>query len=114
MKMRKNILFLLFTLVILLTINGCSDKPAEYDTFAKCLSEKGAVMYGTEWCSHCQNQKEEFGKSFQYIDYVDCDRYESECDKAGVRGYPTWVVDGENYPGEQPLARLASLSGCEL
>lgn len=112
--MNPKIIFLLFALIILLAINGCSNKPGEYDALAQCLTEKDVVMYGTEWCSHCQNQKKEFGKSFQYIDYVDCDFQKSECDKAGVKGYPTWVIDKTNYPGEQPLYRLASLSGCEL
>ena len=37
----------------------------EKDTFAKCLTENNATMYGTEWCSHCKAQKELFGKSFQ-------------------------------------------------
>jgi len=111
--MNKKIIFL-FILIISLAINGCSNKPGEYDAFAQCLTEKDVVMYGTEWCSHCQNQKKEFGKSFQYINYVDCDFQKSECNKAGVKGYPTWNIDGTNYPGEQPLYRLASLSGCEL
>ena len=63
--------YFLFILIILLTISACSDKPGEYDVLANCLTEKGAVMYGTEWCSHCQNQKKSFGKSFEYIDNLD-------------------------------------------
>lgn len=95
---------------------GCSsNKPGKYDTFANCLYEKGAVMYGTEWCSHCQSQKKMFGKkSFDYINYVDCDYDKNECLKNGVKGYPTWIIDGEQYRGEQPLARLASLTNCTL
>ena len=114
MKLRKDILIFLFVFFISLTLTGCSNKPGEYDTFAKCLSEKDITMYGTEWCSHCKNQKKAFGKSFQYVNYVDCDFQKSECDNAGVSGYPTWIVDGEKYSGEQPLSRLAYLSGCEL
>jgi len=98
-----------------------NEQPAEtqesaldVDSLAQCLAKKGAVMYGTEWCPHCQNQKRMFGSSFQYINYVDCDRYKSKCRDAGVSGYPTWVINGENYPGGQPLHRLASLSGCNL
>jgi len=26
-------------------------------TFAKCLTENGAKMYGAYWCTHCENQK---------------------------------------------------------
>src|SRR3989338_281740 len=42
------------------------NKPGEYDNFAKCLSEKGAVMYGAmDWCKYTQAQKAMFGKSFR-------------------------------------------------
>jgi glutaredoxin len=110
---RKHFFYCLFVLIIL-GITACLGGPAKYDSFAQCLTEKGVIMYGTGWCSHCKNQKNEFGSSFQYVDYVDCDRYKSECLKAGVKGYPTWVIEGVNYPGEQPLYKLASLSGCDL
>ena len=114
-------------LILLIALVGCTDNNQEYgktstikasvsenDNLAQCLTEKGATMYGTEWCSHCKNQKAAFGNSVELINYVDCDVQASECRKAGVRGYPTWKIGGENYPGEQPLGRLASLAGCEL
>lgn len=55
-----------------------------------------------------------FGKSFQYINYVDCDRYSDECLRNSIRGYPTWIISGEKYPGAQSLGRLSSLSGCSI
>ncbi len=108
------IFFILLILISSIILVGCSKGPGKYDSFAQCLTEKEVKMYGTEWCSHCQNQKKTFGKSFQYIDYIDCDRNKNECLKARVNSYPTWVVGGNNYPGEQSLFRLASLSGCKL
>ena len=87
---------------------------SEYDSFASCLTEKGVTMYGTEWCPHCKNQKALFGDSFNNVDYVDCDSDRNACTSAGVRGYPTWKINGQNYPGEQSLERLAILTGCEL
>lgn len=101
-------------LIVLIILTGCSTKPAKYNTFAQCISSNGAVMYGTDWCSHCQSQKKMFGKSFEYINFVDCDKQRDQCLIAGVQGYPTWVIDGELYPGEQKLERLASLTGCEF
>ncbi len=97
--------------MVLLVINGCSGQ-GKYDDFAQCLTEKGVKMYGTEWCSHCQNQKKAFGKSFGYVDFVDCDVDKNECLAAGVTSYPTWRIDGTNYRGEQHFPRLAQLSGC--
>ena len=86
----------------------------EMSGFAQCLTDAGATMYGTDWCKYCQIQKERVGKSFEYVDYVNCDFNVKECNSAGVQGYPMWVVNGEVYSGVQPLEYLASLSGCEL
>jgi len=105
-------LFLSFLLIFL--IMGCAKGSGQYDAFAQCLTDKGAKMYGTGWCSHCQNQKKEFGSSFQYVDFIDCDLNQGECVKAGITGYPSWVINGEKYAGEQPLYRLASLTKCSL
>ena len=106
--------FLFYFLFILISLTGCSKGPGKYDSFAQCLTENGATMYGTEWCSHCQNQKKAFGKSFQYTNFVDCDFNSDECLKNGVSSYPTWTINGESYTGEQPLYRLASLTNCSL
>ena len=115
MKMWENPAFyigLIVALVILYVVWPSSVR--EYDGFAECLSESGATMYGTEWCGHCRDQKDLFGDSFDKVNYVDCDRDRDVCLIAGVSGYPTWVVGGENYEGAQSLEKLASLTGCEL
>ena len=104
--------FLLIVVGTPLFLVSCSSEMVENNNLAQCLTEKGITMYGTEWCSHCQNQKATFGESFKYVNYVDCDKDRTACLAAGVEGYPTWVIDGNNYPGEQSLNRLASLSGC--
>jgi glutaredoxin len=86
----------------------------EFDSFAQCLTEKEIKMYGTEWCPHCKDQKGLFGNSFDYVDYIDCDKDRNICTLAGVTGYPTWKINGQNYPGTQQLSRLSELSECEL
>ena len=78
------------------------DKPTgNYDEFAQCLSGKGASMYGAYWCSHCENQKKMFGGSFKYVNYVECTENEDLCNEKGIQGYPTWIIDNQQYPGEQ-------------
>lgn len=115
---KKNITYLIITtLVVLILIYGIIkwvSGPGKYDDFAQCLTDKGIKMYGTDWCSFCQKQKAEFGKSFKHIDYVNCDFNQAECDSAGVSGYPTWSINNQLYSGLQPLQSLASLSDCEL
>ncbi len=93
---------------------------ANLDDFAKCLTEKEVKMYGAYWCPHCENNKKAFGDSWQYVTYVECavegqpQVQTAACTDAGISGYPTWIIDGEKYPGEQTLENLARLSGCTL
>lgn len=97
-------------------ITGFFVKPNQvnYDNFAKCLTQKGVVLAGTNWCHFCQQQKEMFGSSFQYINFKNCDN-DNWCINNGITGYPTWVFpDGKTYPGVQTLEKLAELSGCPL
>jgi len=85
-----------------------------YDSFAQCLTSKGVKMYGTDWCGNCQDQKKSFGSSFQYIDYINCDKDRSACSAASVKGYPTWHINNRVLLGTQPLQILAQISECEL
>lgn len=98
-----------------------SSGPSKYDSFAKCLTEKGVKMYGAFWCSHCKAQKEAFGSSFQYINYIECtvggqqNSFAQVCKDAGIEGYPTWkFLDGTVKAGEVPMSELAKISGCAL
>lgn len=89
-------------------------EPGELDEFAQCLTEQGAIFYGTEWCGFCQRQKEDFGPSMQYINFIDCDQNRNLCQSEGITGYPTWKINGQLYPGMQQLNRLSDITGCEL
>ncbi len=71
-------------------------------------------MYGTDRCPNCQSQKELFGDSFKFVQYVNCDYEYDKCSEANVERIPTWVINGEEYIGVQTLERLANLSGCQL
>jgi hypothetical protein len=91
-----------------------------YDAFAKCLAAKQAKMYGLYWCPHCAEQKEMFGKSFQYVPYVECAIRGSRdlmpaCTAAGVKLFPSWQF-GTNKPveGVFPLQELSDKTGCSL
>ncbi len=85
------------------------------DDFAKCVTNKGLTMYGAVWCAHCINEKKAFGNSFKFINYVECPDNIQLCSDKGVNGYPTWIdAVGKKYEGEQGLAGLARITGCEL
>jgi hypothetical protein len=100
--------------------NKATVDPTKYADFAKCLSEKGAKMYGSDTCTHCASQKKEFGASWQYVTYFECDpngvgANVSACEAAKLNGYPTWIfADGTRIEGETSLAQLGQKTGCTL
>lgn len=85
------------------------NKPGPYDAFAKCLTEKGAVMYGAmSWCKYTQGQKAMFGKSFKYVNYHDFKELPS------IKVTPTWVISGAWHENVQSFDKLAALTECKL
>ena len=95
-------------------------KNHRYDNFAKCLASKQTKMYGLYWCPHCAEQKAMFGKSFQYVPYVECAikgsrELTSECKAANVKLFPSWQF-GDNPPKEGvfPMEELSDKTGCAL
>ena len=91
-----------------------AQKPGNYDDFAKCLAEKGAVIYGNDACQYTNRQLNFFGNSKKYLNYVKCSESRELCDQKGVRSTPTWEIQGQTYPQVQTFERLATLSGCKL
>jgi hypothetical protein len=118
MKVKKNIFwFVLVGVVLLVAIVIALPyfKPKmDYSDFAKCLTDKGAVMYGTYWCSHCKAQKAEFGDAFQFVNYVECTVDTDKCTEDKINGFPTWIINNTHYEGKQDLSELANLTGCVL
>ena len=104
-------LALLAALLIGVFINDtiAAAQPGRYDSFTKCLTEKGAVMYGAiEWCEYTKAQAKMFGNSFKYIEYRNYEKL------PGIRRTPTWEINGERHEGVQSFERLSSLTGCKI
>lgn len=91
-----------------------------YDDFAKCLSDKGVKLYGASWCPHCQQQRESFGASQKYLNYIECSTQDGKsqttvCKDSNITSYPTWeLADGTRLVGTQSLAKLSEISGCNM
>lgn len=90
--------------------------PAEIE-LAKHLTNVGAKMYGAYWCPHCIDQKKLFGQeAVAQMPYVECDPSGANsqaaiCQSKGIKGYPTWEINGQQVSGTQSLDQLAQLSG---
>jgi uncharacterized membrane protein len=85
---------------------------------AEHLADKGVVFYGASWCEHCQQQKRLFGASASRLPYIECSPagrnapQSPSCSRAGVRSYPTWVIQDRAIVGQVlSLAQLAEASG---
>lgn len=85
-------------------------------SLARYLSDRGATMYGSYRCYHCERQKELFGSAFGYIAYVECSRSGPDpnptlCASKNIKSYPTWEIGGELHEGVMTLEQLGSISG---
>jgi uncharacterized membrane protein len=104
-------------------IPGMAAPPIQRDSgpseiaLAKHLKATGAKMYGAFWCSHCNDQKELFGKQAKKeMPYVECtsegqNSQAALCTEKQITGYPTWEVNGQVLTGTQTLQKLAEVSG---
>lgn len=84
---------------------------------AEHLARSQAVFYGAYWCPSCAEQKRIFGAAAEKLPYVECapggpnSPMTGECARAGVSGYPTWVIDGRAWVGVRSAQDLAAMSG---
>jgi glutaredoxin len=80
------------------------------------LNSVGAKLYATYWCPYCMRQQELFGEAARKLQIVECDpngknAQPAACTSANVSSYPTWEINGKQYPGMRSLDELALLSG---
>ncbi|MCH7850268.1 MAG: hypothetical protein IH845_01345 [Nanoarchaeota archaeon] len=114
------VVLILFVGGFFLFSSGDNYSRESVDTFANCLTEKGAVMYGAFWCPHCAKTKKNFGSSFKFINYVECDpRGDNEqselCLSKEIEKYDTWeFTDGSRVIGEPSFEVLSEKTGCRI
>jgi uncharacterized membrane protein len=83
---------------------------------AEHLSKTDAKFYGASWCPHCNHQKELFGSSVKRLPYIECSPGGRQapqadvCKAKNIKGYPTWIINGERYEDVLELGTLAKLS----
>lgn len=81
------------------------------------LRERGARMYGAQWCAHCIEQKEMFGAAARRLPYIECaaggqgSQQAAPCRAERITTYPTWIIDGKRYEEVLTTTRLAELTG---
>jgi hypothetical protein len=115
---------ILITLAVLIIAGGYAltlreQLPGKHDDFAQCLTDAGVKEYGAFWCGKCKEQKALFGRSFKYVNYIECSLPNHEmnqrCQEENIEGYPVWeFADGERINGFLSLETLAEKTNCTL
>ena len=109
------LIIIIFGVTYMAIVNA--KKPGKYDNFAKCLTEKDVKFYGSFQCPACAQQKQKFGKSMKYVDYIECGPLGQQtkiCNDANIDAYPTWIRDTDVKKGVLSFEELSQLSGCNL
>ncbi len=101
-------------LLLAYSVYSYMQKPGNFDDFAKCLTEKGAVVYGNDACQYTNKQLNYFGNSKKYLNYIKCSENRALCDQKGVRTTPTWEINGQTYSQVQTFETLAAATGCKI
>ena len=114
-KKNKKVLLISISSVIIVLVAAFigfsfiqSNKPGPLDNFAKCLTEKGAIMYGASFCKYTHGQKGMFGNSIKYVDSRDF------TEDSNIKLTPTWLINGDYYENAQSFDRLATITGCVI
>ena len=89
------------------------------EKLSSCLTEKGVVFYGADWCDNCKLQRQLFKKHMAGINYVECSvdnglPQATECAEKKIVKYPTWLQnDDKRVEGVMKLKTLAREFGCQ-
>ncbi len=100
--------------------NNTASTKSKLDGFAECLTNNGVKMYGAYWCPHCSSQKQIFGDSWKYVNYIECSLPNRAgqtqiCSDAKIEAYPTWEFqNGKRIEGELSFEQISQNSACEL
>ena len=116
-KMKKSILIIILIVMALLIVFIIYEtiKPetgTKEEKLAKCLTEKGSVLYINPGCPICKSQQELFGNAVEFLNIVDCIEDAEICYEKQITGVPRWWINNQIYRGKRSLEQLAELSGC--
>ncbi|MCK4840736.1 MAG: hypothetical protein KAT04_02500 [Methylococcales bacterium] len=134
----KKIAISLLTLLLIILLSACQKNendqskitnfeepsPQSKEILARCLTDKGFVMYGSITCSACRAQRKLFGKAFEYITDIECNpnapgNQIELCLKKKIRKTPTWILEKDEkeikrMESYQLLEDLESFAECDI
>lgn len=82
------------------------------EDFVNCLKESGLIMYGSNSCEYCRQQKKMFGSQFEELNFVNCEFEKDLCESKGITAYPVWEIGTQRAIGIQNFEQLSQLANC--
>lgn len=107
------ILFIAVVVIIAIVIIHLTKKTSGIvdESVAKCIGQN-SILYVQLGCSHCEDQKNLFGNSYQYLNVTDCFYETGVCINNSIEATPTWVIKDQRYVGVQTVEKIKELTGC--
>lgn len=87
----------------------------ELNEFIDCLAQANFVIYGADWCGFTVDLISMLGgwETTGPV-YVECSKETALCEEKGIEGYPTILLNNEEFPGSRSIESFASYTGCSL
>jgi glutaredoxin len=114
----KKLSILIIAVFVFAGCGGQTEEDPRLTEIAQCLTDNDVKMYGAVWCGHCNSQKDAFGPSFAYIQYIECDpntniETAKECVEKNIETVPAWEIPGQEMLfGMHDPEDLAEKLGC--
>ena len=95
-KRNSSIITIIIVIALVVGILLIKNSPTNTTTeeIAKCIGEESTI-YTQLGCHACENQKQMFGESYQYLNIVDCWYEEDKCGE--IDETPTWRIKNKDY-----------------
>jgi hypothetical protein len=87
----------------------------ELEKFVECLKDADFVIYGANWCGYTKQLVTMLG-GWDMVKpiYVECTENEELCQEKGVGGYPTILIQGEEYQGGRTFEEFGAATDCQV
>ncbi len=107
-------LIVLISLLLFIEMNSSpqpSSEELELSKIRECINKTHLKLYGKENSQIFLAQKEELGKIFDFVPFVDCNTNREEC--VGVLLIPAWEINDQIYYGSFSRDVLIKLMECD-
>ena len=110
MKKRSLVtLGIIFAVIILSLIILTRSHPDVSEELAYCIGQN-SVLYMQTGCHACEIQEQYFGENVKFLNTINCWIEGEKC--LGIKGTPTWIINGEEYLGARSVEELKELTNC--